>query len=213
MRAARTRTEHGSQLIEMVTVMFLLGIVMTAVFSGFSSTQSALEGANSRMRNLDEARVLMAATSKDVRTAVRLTPAGSPFVLADKQEIVFYANLDTVSKPKKVRIYVDNTSELIEQVWDADTGSTSPNYTFTGTPSVRFVGRYVANDSANPIFTFLAADGSTLANYPLSDTDRVSIRAVRITLMVKRATTANVAHTTLTNRVRLPNLDYNAVAG
>jgi hypothetical protein len=98
-------------------------------------------------------------------------------------------------------------------VWTADAGSTSPNYTFTGTPKVRFVGRYVANTAAEPIFTYFDASGVALAATPLNATDLLSIRAVQVRLSVKRTTTETMNPVVMVNRVRLPNLDYDAVAG
>jgi type II secretory pathway pseudopilin PulG len=212
-RERSERGEHGSQLIEMVATVLLLAIVMVVLYQGITSTTNAAEGANLRLQNLDEARTLMAVTSKDVRTAVRLSAGTSPFVVADRNDVVFYANLDTTGAPKKVQISIDAQDQLIEQVWDADSGSTAPNYTYTGTPSVRFVGRYVDNDTANPIFTYLDEGGTPLVNYPLSAADRLAIKAVQIELIVKRGTTRPVNPTVLVNRVRLPNMDYNAVAG
>ena len=207
------RSCAGTSLVEVVVATSLLAIVMFAVFQGVASTQAALESTDSRLRNLDEARVLMAATSKDLRTAVRLQSGTSPFVVADGLTTTFYANLDTISAPKQVRIYIDASSQLVEEVRDADVGSVAPNYTFAGAPHVRFVGRYVANTAAMPIFTYLDATGNTLAATPLNAADLLAVRAVRLNLVVKRSTTAVVAATTLVNRVRLPNLDYNAVAG
>jgi len=212
-RERSERGEHGSQLIEMVATLLLLSIVMVVLYQGITSTTNAAEGANLRLQNLDEARTLMAVTSKDVRTAVRLSAGTSPFVLADRTEVVFYANIDTTGAPKKVRIFIDPDDQLIEQAWDADAGSSAPNYTYTGPPAVRFVGRYVDNDVANPIFTYLDEGGTALTNYPLSSADMLAIKAVQIELIVKRSTTRPLNPTVLINRVRLPNMDYNAVAG
>ncbi len=206
------RSQQGSQLLEMTATLLLLSIVMVVLYQGMYATSNAAEGANQRLQNLDEARTLMAVTSKDMRTAVRLSAGTSPFVLADRNEVTFYANLDTSGAPKKVHIFIDANDQLIEEAWDADVGSIAPNYTYTGSPSVRFVGRYVDNDSANPIFTYLDQDGNALASYPLSSADRLAVKAVRIELIVKRTTTRPLNPTVLVNQVRLPNMDYNAVA-
>jgi hypothetical protein len=187
---------------------------MGGVFQGMASTSEATEGAGARLRNLDEARVLMATTSKDIRTAVRLSAGTSPFALADANEAIFYANLDTTGAPKRVRIHVDDEHRLIEEVWDPDPGSTAPNYTYTTTaPKLRLVGRFVANDADTPIFTYLDANDAPLGPAPLSAADRLAIKAVRLELVVYRTTAFNDNATTLQNRVRLPNVDYNAVAG
>jgi hypothetical protein len=208
------RDERGSSILEVVSVLLLVMIVMGGVFQGMVTATNATEGAGARLRNLDEARVLMATTSKDVRTAVRLSAGTSPFVTADKNETIFYGNLDTTGAPKRVRIHVDAQHRLIEQVWEPDPGSTAPDYTYlTTTPKLRLVGRFVANDSSRPIFTYLDAAGNTLGPAPLSASDRLAIKAVRIELVVYRTSAFNDNATTLVNRVRLPNVDYNAVAG
>ena len=116
----------------MVTVL-LLGIVMTFVYKAIDTTQYAIAGETARLANLDEARTLMAVTTKDLRTATRLVPGTSPFVAATDNDVTFYANLNnTTGGPRKIRIYVDSTSELIAQAWTPDVGSVSPNYTYTG---------------------------------------------------------------------------------
>jgi len=186
---------------------------MATVYQGFASMQGGIAGADERLRNLDEARLLMAATSKDVRTAVRLSAGSSPFVLADGNEAIFYANLDSVDAPKKVRIHVDDADRLIEEVWTADAGSVAPDYTYTGEAQVRLVGRYLANTVADPIFAYLDANGDVLATTPLSSADLIAVKAVRINLVVKKESGWSMRSTSLVNRVRLPNLDYNAVAG
>ncbi len=209
-RAARGET--GITLVELLTTIMILGIVLATIYSGLLSGQDTVMGVNERLRNLDEARVLVNVVTKDVRTAVRLTSGSSPFITADRNEAVFYANLDTTGAPKKVRIYVDGEDQLLEQVWDPDVGSVAPDYTYTGSPSVRFVGQYVANETT-PVFTYLDDDDNPLTATPLSATDRLAIKAVRVTLEIKRTSSYNDATTTVVNRVRLPNLDYNAVAG
>jgi hypothetical protein len=214
LRMRVQRDERGVGLLEVVCTMLLMGIVMGAVFAAMASTSKATEGTGARLRNLDEARVLMATTSKDVRTAVRLSAGTSPFVLAKANEAIFYANLDTTSAPKKVRIYVDAQHRLIEQVWSKDPASTAPNYTYnTTTPTLRLVGRYVANTSATPIFTYVDANDTPLGPTPLSATNLLAVKAVRLNLIVYRDSAFNGHATTLVNRVRLPNVDYNAVAG
>ena len=193
-----------------MTTVLLIGIVMSAVMAGTFSAQKAILGSDLRLQNLDQARTLMASLTKDMRTAVRLTAGTSPFTVADKNHAVFYANLSTTSAPKKVDLSIDSQSRLIEQVWTADAGSVAPNYTYTGTPVIRLVGRYVANTAATPLFTYLDANGNALTNTPLNATDLLAIKAVQIQLIVKKTTRRTLNPTTLVNRVRLANLDYDS---
>lgn len=207
------RGERGTSLVELVATIAIMGIAMAAVYQGFASMQNAVAGTDERLRNLDEARVLMAATSKDIRTAVRLSAGSSPFVVAAGNEAIFYANLETVDAPKKVRIHVDPGDRLIEEVWTADAGSVAPDYTYTGEPRVRLVGRYVDNSAADPIFTYLDTNGAALTDTPLSPSDLMAVKGVQLSLLVKKESGWSMTSTNLVNRVRLPNLDYNAVAG
>ncbi len=56
----------------MVTVS-IMTVVLGFVTRGFVGLQNASTGASLRLQNLDEARVLMDAVSKDLRTAARLS--------------------------------------------------------------------------------------------------------------------------------------------
>lgn len=206
-------TERGSSLLELMMTVLLISVVMGAVMMGTFSAQNAITGSDLRLQNLDQARTLMASLTKDVRTAVRLSAGSSPFTVADKNHAVFYANISTTSSPKKVELSIDSQSRLIEQVWTADAGSAAPNYTYTGASTVRLVGRYVANDATKPLFTYLDSNSAALSSSPLSATDLLAVKAVQITLIVKKTTASKLNATSLVNRVRLANLDYNAVAG
>ena len=207
----REATERGMSVVELVTVVALLGLVLATVYGSLNSASNTVSGTNERLLNLQEARTLMAVASKDVRTAARLTAGTSPFTIAEGNRVEFYANLDTTGAPKKVRISIDTQDRLIEEVWTA--GGTAPNYTYTGTPVTRLVGHYVANDAANPLFTYYDDDGDPLSPVPLDAAKRLAVKQVGITLAVKRTSTFNDEVTTVVNRVRLPNLDYSATTG
>ena len=81
-------------LIEMICTILLLGIVMGTVYSGISTLGGAAEGTNVRLQNLDEARLIMAATTKDIRTATAPSASGSAFRIARPDELEIYANVN-----------------------------------------------------------------------------------------------------------------------
>jgi prepilin-type N-terminal cleavage/methylation domain-containing protein len=212
--------ESGMTLPEVMVVVAVLGVVMLFALQSVASFETAATGGIRRLENLDEARVLMAVLTKDVRTTTRLDTTTSPFVLADDNEVTFYANLNlTTACPKLVHLYIDSSDRLVENVTQPDGGSpepTPPNCTYTGTPTTRLVGRYVANADDQPIFTYYYDNAGTLAAFdpsltPLSSADGLLVSAIGIELAIRKDTSLYVNHTTLMNRVRLPNVYYNPI--
>ena len=196
-------------MVEIVTTLFILSIVMVFVYASVGTAGTAIAGEERRLVNMDEARTLMAVVTKDLRTAARLQAGTSPFVAAADRDVTFYANLNnTTGGPRKVRIYIDSTNSLISQAWAPDAGSVSPNYTYTGAPTLRYVGRYVANTSTDPIFTYYDVNGATLSPTPLDSAGLLAVYSVGIKLSVRKQTTLPVRAVRVENRVRLPNVDY-----
>ncbi len=234
-----SRGEAGVSLVELVVVVSLLSLVLAFVLKGFVSIQTASNAENLRLQNLDEGRTLMNNVSKDLRTGARLSPTSSPFDVtagsvpapgfgnsapwAGKTEVWFYANLTLTAGnpnpcPDVVHLYIDtgtNPHVLKEQTLSAGAGETPPACTYTGSYTTRLVGKYVANPVSVPVFTYYYDDANSIPTaFPapstrLSDADQLLVNAVGITLAVKQSSTPNVPYTTLINRVRLPNVDYN----
>jgi hypothetical protein len=209
-RVLRCRRDQRGQssMVEIVATLMLLSIVLSVVYASIDSAQRSISGEEQRLVNLDEARTLMAVTTKDLRTATRLVAGTSPFVAGDDRDVTFYANLNnTTGGPRKIRIFVDENSILIVQAWAPDASSVPPNYTYSGTPELRYVGRYVANTAAEPIFEYFDVDGNLLAT-PLTSAGLLAVHSVRVTLIVRKQTTLPVRSVTVVNQVRLPNVDY-----
>jgi len=209
MRGIRHRDEAGqSSMVEVTATLMLLSIVMSFVYAGIDSSRKSITGELERTSNLSEAQTLMDAITKDLRTATRLQAGTAPFVAADDRDVTFYANLnDATGGPRKIRIYVDPTSEIISAVWQPDAGTISPNYTYTGASALRYVGRYVTNTNLQPIFEYYDVNGVKLTT-PLNATALLATYSVKITLIVRKQTTLPVRAVTLVNQVRLPNVDY-----
>ena len=157
----------------------------------------------------------MDAVTKDLRTAVRLGSTESPFLQADDTSVTFYANLNlSTACPKLVHLYVDVDSQLLEAVTPPNAGGSPPNCTYTGTATTRFVGQFVANASTEPIFTYYYDNGTSDLAFaptatPLSSANLLLVNGVGVRLSIRKDTNYTVADTTLVNKVRLPNVDYN----
>jgi type II secretory pathway pseudopilin PulG len=213
MRGRRLRGEDGSPTIEMIATILILSIMLTFVYQAVGSLQNAIAGSDDRTANINEARVLMSTATKDLRTATRLQSGTSPFLIADSTEVEFYGNINTTTGPNLVHIYVDGQSRLVELVTAPDAGSVAPNYTYTGTPSTRFVGQYITNTALSPIFRYYDANGNELTPRPLSAANMLGIRQVQVSMVIRKSTVLTVAATTLQSRVWLPNLDYRVITG
>jgi hypothetical protein len=217
LRRRVDRRERGASMFEIVATLAVMSVVMVTIYQGVDSLSGAVVGTEARLTNLGEARTLMDTSSKDLRTAVRLQAGTAAFTLAKDTEVVFYANMlpdPSVLPPRQIHIYVDSKNQLIEEVKAPDTGSVAPNYTYispTNKAAVRFVGRYIANDAAHPIFVYRDANGVNLGPTPLSASNLLAIHSVQITLMIRKSPYRGVDFTTLENTVRLPNLDFQAV--
>jgi prepilin-type N-terminal cleavage/methylation domain-containing protein len=200
------RDEAGYTLVETLIVMFVLSIILTFVYQVLVSTQRNTYAANVRLENLQEGRVLMATITKDLRTAARLDPTDSPFLEAAADEVKFYANLNTFTEPVLVHIYVDANDRIVEEIL-------RPPYA-AGTEEIRVVGRYV--DDPN-VFTYYPADDPDTAavepplDFPLDSSDLLMIEAVEVNLAIRKTTNSSMEPTTLINRVRLPNVDYQPI--
>jgi hypothetical protein len=209
------REESGVTLSELMVTVGLLTVVLGFVMQSFLSVQNATTGGALRLENLEQARLLMDNVTKDIRTSVRLGTTDSPFLLADDREVTFYGNLNlSTACPKKVHLYVDSQTRLIEEVTQPDAGGTPPSCSYTGASVQRFVGRYIANAASEPIFTYYYDDGAgdvafTPSQTPLSAANLLLVNGVGIHLSIRKPTNYTVANTTLVNKVRLPNVDYN----
>lgn len=231
----RLHDESGLTLVELSVVMLLLALILAFAMQLVASFQRQATGGVRRLENLSEARILMQVITKDIRTAAKLDAATPPFltdplnpalVLADDDEVTFYANLNqTTTCPKQVHLYVDAGEKLIESVTEPDAGTTPPTCTYTlNAPRNRLVGRYIANAPDDPIFTFYYTDangvltafcasaaqpGCTTDETPLTVENALLVKAVGIELAIRKDTSLAVDHTTIVNRVRLPNVYYN----
>lgn len=205
---AGRQEESGLTLVEMAVVLIILSVVLTMTLRGLTAVSSTASGADRRLQNLDEARIVMNNLSKDLRTAVALTPGTPAFLVASANETTFYANLNPVRGPVKVHLYIDTGKRLVREIMQPDNSSVAPNFTYTGASTTRILGTYVVNSTSSPIFTFYDATGTVLTT-PLSDSARLSVRSIDIVVIIQKPG-GKAPASTLVTRVRLPNAYYNA---
>ena len=213
------RREAGFSLIEMMVAIFILGMVMAGVYVGLNNIQSSSVGAAERVINLDEGRVLMDTLSKDFRTATRRTDTSNPLESASWQSATFYARLNTPGQPVLVQIALDSEGRLEEMITDpvcqvSITPCPVDEWEYPGPARTRIVGRWV--DKTVPVFTYYTVDpdnGDPVPvrldpsnPAPLTTLELAQVRAVQISLKIRRSPNIGATPTTLENWVRLPNI-------
>jgi hypothetical protein len=189
---ARPAGESGTSVAEMAVVVALLAVVLAVSMQSFNSFQRAASGSDRRMRDLGEARTIMAVLTKDLRTASAMQAVAG-------NDVTFLAYLNTTSAtapPNKVRLYADGQGRLYEAITPPDNPAANP-VTYTGAASTHPLGANVTG--AATLFRYLDEDGA--ATSTLTD-----IRSVAITLTVSSPPSQGVAPTTLTSQVWLPNI-------
>jgi type II secretory pathway pseudopilin PulG len=180
-RLRATRRQDGVTVVEMAVVVALLGLVLAMALQGVSAYQRAVVAADLRQQNLEQARVMMAVLTKDLRTATELSAISA-------SDVTFRALLNTAATadPSTIRLR-DQSGVLWEEVTPA--GST--------TTSRRAVGRGLV--STGSLFSFRdSADNVT--------TTRTAVTSVVITVSVDLPSGTPVPPTVLTSRVFLPNV-------
>lgn len=212
----RCRDERGALITELVVVLLLLAIFMGAVYASIDSQGAAVQRTNLRLANLDEARTLMAASTKVLRTATQPTSSDPAFTYARASEMEFYGNIQNpgTEPAALVRLFVDD-DQLIHTVTTPAAGCTAQPCSYPAqNTKTRFVGRYVTNET---LFTYYDEVGNVLPiatpSVGLTETQRLQVRSVRIQMVVRKTTTSPVGATTLQNRVTLPNLYFQATTG
>ena len=180
LRAARR--QGGVTMVELAVVVALLGLVLAMALQGVTSYQRAVVAADLRQQNLEQARVMMAVLTKDLRTATELTAISA-------SDVTFRGLLNTAATADPSTIQLDaDTGSLIEVVTPATTGAT---------PVSRTVGRGLVN-TAN-LFSYRDSSDNVT-------TTRTQVTSVVVTLSVDLPSGTPVPPTVLTSRVFLPNV-------
>jgi prepilin-type N-terminal cleavage/methylation domain-containing protein len=187
-------TDAGFSLVEVTVTVALLSIVMASVFGALAAFQRVGGAADHRLRNLEQARVMMAVLTKDLRTA-------TSFTTATASEVVFLGNLNTckASDPAiRIRLYADTQGRLIEELTPtAAAASTTACANELTAAKTRVVGTSVTNGTA--IFGFLNDTGT-------ATTTLNQIASVTVQLSVQMPSTYARNPSTLSTSVWLPNV-------
>jgi prepilin-type N-terminal cleavage/methylation domain-containing protein len=226
MSRLRTFVRHlhgdkGLSLIEMIVVIFILGIVLAMVQSTTITAQKDVASNASRLDQLQQSKVAMESMSKILRTSVLPTQLegscttcdDAAFITGDVRSVQFYANINNDSNvigPSQVSYTVAADGTLTEAIHGPNPhAATDFNYQYTCTAATagcvvrsRVLARHV--DTTQALFTYYDASGATIAP-PLNAATLPLVDSIDVLIKVK--VSKMVPAVSLTERVTLPNAD------
>ncbi len=193
----RLGEESGFTLAEMLVSIFAGGVLMLALFSvlDISTTQSARS--IDRIESSQRGRTAMEQLVQKLHSSCVATTVAPVLIGSDGSTLKFISQFGSapVLTPDQhvVTVQADGVkpyNDLVDKVYPA-TGGTSPNWTYSSTPSVtktlaENVSQATVNGTTQPYFQYFSyANGNistTPLTVPLSATDAAS--AVQVTVNV-----------------------------
>lgn len=174
------RQNSGFTLMETLVASFMATAFVVVLISLEGTLRSSQDSLNLNTQSYNEASISIQAITRELRNARPAATGAYPLVLADDNEIIFYANIDEDKEPERVRYYV--TGDQLNRGIVQPSGS-PPTYDL-GTEGVNLVIPYIAN-GASPIFTYYNGDyPADTVNNPLpaptrlTDTKLVEVHVV-----------------------------------
>lgn len=217
-----TKADGGFTVVEMVVVVFILGVVLAMVQGALLMAQHNTGDTKTRLDQVGSGKTAIEAMSKTLRTAVRpsqlsATCSGcealAAFMSGDARSVKFYANIDNpnnVVGPSKVSYSITSDGDLVETIQPPNAHApTDFNYQYCtpGAPGCEVFSRTLATGipAGSRLFTYYDASGTALPNGTLSAAQLAGVDQVDVVVTVK----ASPVHssTTFTQRVALPNAD------
>jgi type II secretory pathway pseudopilin PulG len=122
----RFRRDEGHTILELSTVLSLLGIVLAALLTFLASTQSNLERNISRSDSNDEVRLAIQSLDREVRSGNVLYDPSlevyAPGDIASAMSVRVYTQSNGAFKCVQWRV-TSSTAELQRRDWDPNTGT------------------------------------------------------------------------------------------
>jgi len=174
--AARACAEAGFTLIEVVLTCSVLLIVLVAALPVAAMILRIGADVQNTYSSVDQLVLASEVVTRYLHEAVANAPGGSPFVSANSNGAVFYANLGDPNGPVRVSAQVATTGGvrtfkviLTPAIAGTCPTAASPNGTcaYGASPDGMVLVNYLSNGTGgSPVFTYTLQGGSTCAGPP-----------------------------------------------
>lgn len=181
-RAVDRRDDRGTTITELTVAMVVFGIFAALLATTALQATRLTRESLLRERTAQAASMVMAQVSRDLRTAVRISPATGPeiaFETASATEVVFFSSVEPVVVRERLRAAAGGWER---QTTLPDAGSSYPHLLYTSTdPAQTTTRRLAATELAvTCLFSYLvegsATPQSTVAAADLDDVVAVHVR-------------------------------------
>ncbi len=184
-RRRHLKQEDGFTLVELLTAMVLMFVVMGAIYGVWFGLQRTYSFTEDDMKAQNQAQAAMAEMVELIRTARLPDPAPTEALNvviyhADDNSLICWTDTDRDANHtlELVRFRVDPTTRTLYR--DTDVNHTN-DPTFADAQAVRLISNWVSNTSSLPLFSYVGADGLTMATPVV---DMTLIREVHIDLHI-----------------------------
>lgn len=200
--------ESGFSVTELLVVMVLLSVVLSAVYMVMGTASRVYDQSAATMQVNEQSRTALERMGLDFRQAQEVTPGVSgAFITASPREAVFWCQADKDNSAEKVRYYVVGNDLLRTIFQTSDTVATASSVWTSGTTSTLLTD--LSPSFTGPIFTYLNQQGSTPATFSSAaqqftyDPDQF-IQAVQVdwVVLVRSGSVTKSAETSATIRLR-----------
>lgn len=218
--------ESGITLIELIIVMLLSSIIMTATVAFFVSVAKNTTRSINVTHSTEDASNVMNVISTGIRAAVRYQVAGqadlAPAVMlgSNSQSLTIITYTDagpTFPDPLMVRFSIDSNRRMIEERWKPTIVNGFYVYNVSGagvpvgTPYFRrALGDVVMNSATENLFSYYTGPCNTSAltyvtsSTAISNADRNKVAFIRFNLKLRSVGSDQTVQ--LDNKVGLPNM-------
>ena len=199
-----SRYTRAFTLVEIITVVALLGIIMIAVSTFQYNVLTYNRASEVSLTNAEEAQSLIKVMAKELRSMEASSNGAYPISVAATSTITFFADVDGDGTKEQIRYYIGTTT--VRRGVIKPTGSP---LAYTGGESLRTLATGIRNASSSPLFEYFdnTYEGtSSPMTYPLTVT---SIRLIRVSLTIDTDLSKIPVLKTFTTQVGLRNLKDN----
>lgn len=175
------KDQSGMSLVELLAAIGILLMVLSGIYSLYLTGLNSWERNISAMENRAETEIAIKQISRDLMKAEYASEAIPLLEIADKDEIIFYSDVDDDSQPEKIRYYT-NEAEIHRAVYKP-INQTAP-WEYSDVTTEKIVSNNIRNSDAQPIFRYYASPAQEYDSFPLDSQSRASIRLINIYLKV-----------------------------